>query len=295
VELAEVEVGGRGEHRGLLRFLDPAEELLLPGPERDSPGWVGGHDVARAADEPALLEGGRQVLGQGGEPAIGPRWGAIGHHQGVVLVGAERALPAGPAAQDEERVRAWGRPERRLAVASGADIEGIVGAGQEPGDIGGRGAGPDQPGRGRGGLTGGGGQLLGAGRPVEPAADEQGMVGLLPEQVGVGDDPDQLSLPGEGQVVDAPVDHGEQHLVEGAVGRDGVQRRGHDLAYRGAGMKAGREHAVAEVGGGHQARRPAVDDQRRHQPVAHAPGRLGDGVVRGAGDDRLAGQGLGSD
>jgi hypothetical protein len=116
-----------------------------------------------------------------------------------------------------------------------------------------------------------------------------------PQQVGIGDDPDQPSLTGEGQVVDAPVDHGEHHLAKSAVVREGVQRRGHDLAYRCVRIQACREHTVAEVGGGHQAGRPAVDDQRRHQPVAHAPGRLGDRVVRGAGDDRPAGQRLGSD
>ena len=124
VELAEVDVGGRGQHRVLLRLLDPADELLLPGPQRDPPGRVGGHDVAGAADKPALLQGGRQVLGQGGEPAVGPRWGAIGHHQGVVLVGAERALPAAAAAEDQQRVRARRRAERRLAVTSGTRHRG---------------------------------------------------------------------------------------------------------------------------------------------------------------------------
>jgi hypothetical protein len=58
VELAEVEVGGRGEHRVLVWLLYPADELLLPGPQRDPPGRVGGHDVARAADEPALFQRG---------------------------------------------------------------------------------------------------------------------------------------------------------------------------------------------------------------------------------------------
>ena len=78
VELAEVEVGGRGQHRVLLRLLDPADELLLPGPQRHPPGRVGGHDVARAADEAALLQGGRQVLGQGGEPVCRP---PVGRHR----------------------------------------------------------------------------------------------------------------------------------------------------------------------------------------------------------------------
>ena len=101
---------------------------LLREESRHPPGRVGGHDVARAAGEPAALQGGCQPLGQGLEPGVGARRRVVGQHQGVVLVAAQRGFPAGAAAEDQQRVRARGRPERRLAVPGGADIEGIVGA-----------------------------------------------------------------------------------------------------------------------------------------------------------------------
>ena len=44
--------------------------------------------------------------------------------------------------------------------------------------------------------------------------------------------PTSRPLPGERQVVDAPVDHGQQQLPEAGVGRHGPQRHGHHLAHR---------------------------------------------------------------
>ena len=266
--------------------LDPAGELVLPGPQRHPPGRVGGHDVAGAAGQAAALQGGGQPFGHGREPGVGPRWRVVGQGQGVVLVGAEGALPAGAAAEHEQRVRAGRRAQLRLGVADGPDVQGVVGAGHEPGDVGGRGAGPDQGGRGRRDLGRVGGQLVGAAGPLQLAPDEQGMAGLLPQQVGVGDHAHQPSLPGERQVVDAPVDHGQQQLPEAGVGRHGPQRRGHHLAHRRVRGQAVGQHPVAEVGGGHQAGRLALHDQRRHPLAAHAPGRLGHRLGRRAGHQR---------
>jgi hypothetical protein len=56
--------------------------------------------------------------GQGREPGVGSRRGVVGHHQGMVLVGAQRAFLAGAAAQHQQRIRAWWRP--RAASASRA-------------------------------------------------------------------------------------------------------------------------------------------------------------------------------
>ena len=141
VDLPEVEEDRRLEQRLLLRPLDPAGELLLPRPQRRPPGRVGGHDVAGTAGEATALQGDGQPLGQRREPVACPRREVVGEDQRVVLVGAERRLAAGAAAQDKQRIRARRWPEGRLAVTGGLDIEGILGGAQESGDLARRGTG----------------------------------------------------------------------------------------------------------------------------------------------------------
>ena len=63
--------------------------------QRDAPGRVGGHHVARAAGQAAALQRRRQVLGQGREPLAGAGGRVIGQHQRVVLVAAQGGLPRG--------------------------------------------------------------------------------------------------------------------------------------------------------------------------------------------------------
>ena len=272
VELAKVEVGGRGEHRVLLRLLYPAEELLLPGPQWDPPGrgWWSAMSPGQRTSPHCSSVAARcsaRAANQSSAPGAAPSATTRAWSWSV----RERALPAGPAAEDEERVRAWGRPER-LAVTSGADIEGIVGAGQEPVTSAGWGAGRTS-GRAAAVVTSRA-EAASCSGPVAWSSwrrTSRGWWGLLLQQVGVGDDPDQPSSPGQGQVVDALLGDGQHHLADGAVGRDGVQRRGHDLAYGCVRRRPAASTRSRRLCGGHQARRPAVDDQRRHEPVAHAP------------------------
>jgi hypothetical protein len=122
VQLPEVEEGRRLEQGVLLRLLDPVDEPVLPGRQWHPTGRVGGHHVAGAAGEAAAFQGRRQRFGQGREPAVGSRRGGVGHHQGRVLVGAQRAFLAGAAAQHQQRIRAWRRPQGRLGVARSPHI-----------------------------------------------------------------------------------------------------------------------------------------------------------------------------
>jgi hypothetical protein len=135
VDLPEVEEGRRVEQRVLLRPFDPAGEQLLPRPQRHPPGRVGGHDVAGAAGEATAFEGDGQPLGQRREPVGCPRRGVVGEDQRVVLVGAERRLATGAAAQDKQRIRARRWPEGRRAVMGGLDIESVLGGAQASGDL----------------------------------------------------------------------------------------------------------------------------------------------------------------
>jgi hypothetical protein len=161
-----------------------------------------------------------------------------------------------------------------------------VGAGQEAGDLAGWRARADQADRGRGHLPGPNRQVLGTSRPVQPAAHEQRVARLVSQQVGVGDHADQPPLPDQRQVVDAAVDHGQQHLAQARLGRHGVQRGGHHRRHRRVAAAVGRQHPVAEIRCRHQPGRPSPDHQRGDLLIAHAPGRFGHRLARVAGDQR---------
>jgi hypothetical protein len=109
---------------------------------------------------------------------------------------------------------------------------------------------------------------------------------LVSQQVGVGHHADQPPLFDQRQVVDAAVDHGQQHLTQARLGRHGVQPGGHHRRHRRVAAAAGRQHPVTEIRCRHQPRRLSPDHQRRDLLIAHAPGRFGHRLARVAGDQR---------
>jgi hypothetical protein len=220
------------------------------------------------------------VLGQGGEPAVGPRWGVISHHQGVVLVGAGVLSRRPPLPRPKSVYGHGGGPRRhsrhqhhRLAASWALVTSRVISA---------AGVSVRPSSRGRGHLTGAGGQFLG---PAARSAGggRAGDGGTPPQQVGVDDDPDQPS-PSGGRwwmsrstmaSITSPVVLSAGRVCSGVVmtWRTGVSDQATASCGRG-------------VGGGHQAGRPAVDisDTSRSRRAAGRQCRPG------AGDDRPAGQ-----
>ena len=277
-----------GEHQRLgLGRAGPAPEQAAPGGDRLPPGVGARHHLARAVDVAAGVE---PVVDEAGEfaevAAVRAGVVAVGHDQGVVLVGARGLLLPGLAAGRHPHIGHGRRAERRLGQL------------QQP-DGGGIGDGRHHLARGAGAGVGGhqvaqqlGHGLHAAGQAghvllaVQRGGQVHGRAGQALLQVGVRDEADGLVAIEHRHVVDAVAGHGQQRLEGRRVGLRHLQPGRGDGLHRQGRVGADGEHAVAQVAVGGDAAQPAagVDQQHRgHAMRAHARRGLGH---RGAGADR---------
>ena len=262
-------------------FAHPEVEPLHPLVQRQAERVVRRHHVAPTPGDPGGLQTRGHELGKRRQRRI-RRVSVAVERDGVILVGSDRLLLAGGAAQGEPCPR-----HRRLTVLRDPELEqpargGVDRERDHVPDVDRVGARVDERGDHVGELRDRARDRLAIGRAFDRALQRERCVATDPHQVRVSDHADDPSAGvRDREVVEATLEHAEQDLADHRVGGHGLGSRRHHIADRGVAAPSFGDDPRSKIAIGEDADGAVGrgDQQARHAFARHALGGLGDGVA----------------
>lgn len=219
--------------------------------------------------------------------------GGVVEDQGVVLIGRERLLHPGAGAEGHPAVGHGSGPEPVGRQREHAGLDGIADRGDDPADVCRARVLAHQRGDDRRQSCGDLGHSRCGGLLGDITREVDRIGALEPHQVGGRDDTDDPIALDQRQVVNRARDHFQQGLEGQPIGAGGDRIWGHDARKRPARVHPCREHAIAQVAIGDDARESVTihDQERGDTPIRHHLGGGADARPESDGD-RLAAQQL---